>query len=139
MAAIKGHQTEFRILEDGNIVDIIEITKFSRNQDANMSRAYYVGKKVGVGDQTHEGWSGSIDMEVANAKVEDFIDGLITGIRNGIGRKDYALVDTELYDDGTSRSYVYNDCQFKLTKDNGGLTEKVTKKLDWQASDRTKL
>lgn len=139
MAAIKGHQTQFRILENGNIVDIIEITKFTRNQDSTFSRSNYVGKKEPVGDQTHEGWSGSIDMEVANAKIEDFIDGLIEGVQNGIGKKDYALVDTELYDDGTSRSYMYYDCQFKLSKDNGGLDAKVTKKLDFQASGRTKI
>lgn len=136
---IKGHQTEFRILEDGNIVDIIAITKFTRNQDSSFSRSNYVGQKTGKGSQTHEGWSGSIDMEVDNAKVEDFIDGLINGIKNGVGKKDYALVDTENYEDGTSRSYVYTDCQFKLSKDNGGLTENVTKKLDWQASDRQQI
>ena len=139
MAAIKGHQTEFRILEDGNIVDIISITKFTRQQDSSFSRSYYVGEKSGRGDQTIEGWSGTIDMETLDAKAEDFIDALMAGNLNGICRKDYALTDTEYYDVGTTRTYMYNDCQIKLSKDNGGLNEKITKKMDWQASSRTKI
>lgn len=139
MGAIKGHQGEFRILEDGNIVDIISITKVSLSMDSDMSRSFYVGKKVGVGDQTVLGWSGSLDMEVLDSKAEDFIDGIISGTLNGIGKKDYAFVVSENYDDGSSVSYMFSDCQFKYSREAGGLNEKITKRLEFQASERTKI
>lgn len=139
MGSIRGHQGEFRILEDGNIVDIVEITKVSVKMDSTMIRSRYVGKPVPVGDQAIDGWSGSFQCEVANSKIEDFIDALVTANLAGIGVKDYAFVITENYDDGTSTSYLYSDCQFGYSRENGGLDEKITKSLEFQASYRQKI
>lgn len=138
-ASIRGHQGQFKIFTDGGLENIIDITKVSLQQESAFSRSFYVGRPVGEGDQAIEGWSGSIDMEVKDAVVDDFIDALTQNNLNGIGVSDYTFISTENYSDGTSRSYVYFDCQFKMSRENGGLTEKITKKLEFQAAGRTKI
>lgn len=138
-ASIRGHQGQFKIFKNGALVDIINITKVTVNQDSSFSRSFYVGNPVAVGDQSIEGWSGSIDMEVGDASVDTFIDDLTTARLNGIGMPSYTFITTENYSDGTSRSYVYFDCQFKMSRDAGGMTEKMTKKLDFQAAGRSAL
>lgn len=138
-AAIKGHQTALKIFRNGQQVANIPITKFSVNQDASFSRAFYVGNPIGEGDQSIEGWSGSIDAEVKNAAIDDLIDAVVTGNQNGLGVEEVTIVDVEFYTDGTSSTYVYSDIQLKMGKSAGGLNEKVTKKLDFQASTRIKV
>ena len=137
--SIRGHQGTFRLYENGSLVDILAITSVDVSMDSSFSRAYYVGSNIGEGDQVVEGWSGSIDMEVKDAKVEEFIDALITANLNGVGLSDYTFVITDNYGDGTSKSYVYMDCQFKLSRSAKGMSDKITKKLDFQASTRRPL
>ena len=138
-ASIRGHQGSFKLFQDGNLSEIVDITKVSITQDSTFSRTFYVGKATPEGDQTIEGWSGSIDLEVKDDSVDKFIDALVTNNLNGIGVSDYTFISTENYANGVSKSYVYFDCQFKMSKDNGGLNEKMTKKLDFQASGRQAL
>lgn len=138
-ASIRGHQGRFEIYENGALLKIINIKTVSVNQDSTFMRSNYVGNPVPEGDQAIEGWSGNLEAEVKDAAVDDFIDGLVTNNLNGIGVSDYSFISTELYTDGTERSYVYTDCQFKMSKTNGGLNEKMSKKLDFQASFRAKL
>lgn len=138
-ASIRGHQGQLKFFKDGALLGIVCLTKVSTNQDSTFSRSFYVGAPMGEGDQSMEGWSGSCDAEVKDASMDDFIDALIQDNLNGIGVSDYTMVSTENYSDGTSRSYVYFDMQFKLSRDQGGLNEKVTKKLDFQAAGRQAL
>lgn len=138
-ASIRGHQGQFKLFQDGSLTNIVDITKVSISQDSSFSRTFYVGKAVPEGDQSIEGWSGSLDLEVKDASVDDFIDALVTNNLNGIGVSDYTMISTENYADGSTKSYVYYDCQFKMSKDQGGLNEKITKKIDFQASGRQAL
>ena len=138
-ASIRGHQGQFKIFEDGELKNIVNLTKVSVTQDSSFSRSNYVGKSVPEGDQSIEGWSGSCDAEVKDAEIDAFIDTLIQNNINGIGVADYSFIVTENYADGSTKSYVYYDCQFKMSREQGGLTEKITKKLDFQASGRIAL
>lgn len=138
-ASIRGHQATFKMLQGGKEVIIDTITNVSVNQDSSMSRSFYVGKAIGEGDQTIEGWSGSFDMEVKDDVAETFIDALINANLNGIGVSDYTFITTENYPNGTSASYVYFDCQFSLSKTQSGLNEKVTKTMNFQASGRVRI
>lgn len=137
--SIRGHKGQFKVFENGSLSQIVDITSVSVNQDSSFIRTNYIGKAVPEGDQSIDGWSGSIDLEVKNAVVDEFIDGLITNNLNGIGVSDYAFMTTEEYGDGTRKSYVYFDCQFKMSRQQSGLSEKITKKLDFQASGRTAI
>jgi hypothetical protein len=139
VSSIRGHQTSVKIFSNGQPVANIPINKFSVQQDSTFSRSFYVGQIYPEGDQTQEGWSGSFDLEVKGPEVDKFIDKIVTGKINGIGGEEVILVDTEFYPDGTSSTYVYSDVQIKMSKSMGGLSEKVTKKLDWQASLRKKV
>jgi hypothetical protein len=139
MASIRGHMGQIRIFENGVLQKIFDITKFDLNQDSSFSRSFYVGNPVGEGDQTVEGWSGSIDLEVKDDSVDKFIDALINNQLNGVGVSDYQVILTESYPNGTSASYVYFDGQFKMSRSQGGSTEKVTKRLDCQFSGRERL
>lgn len=138
-ASIRGHQGQIKVFVDGALSDVVDITKFDVAMESTFSRSYYVGRPVGEGDQSIEGWSGSMDLEVKDASVDNFIDALVTNNLNGIGVSDYTVILIENYPDGTSQSYVYTDMQFKMSKNQGGLNEKMTKKLDFQASHRIKL
>lgn len=139
MASIRGHQATFKVLQDGKEVVIDSITNVSINQDSSMSRSFYVGKAIGEGDQSIEGWSGSFDMEVKDDTIEQFIDALVNANLNGIGISDYTFITTENYPNGTSASYVYFDCQFSMSKTQSGMSEKVTKSVNFQASGRVRL
>jgi hypothetical protein len=139
MASIRGHQATFKVLQDGKEIVIDSITNVSINQDSSMSRSFYVGKAIGEGDQSIEGWSGSFDMEVKDDTIEQFIDALVNANLNGIGISDYTFITTENYPNGTSASYVYFDCQFSMSKTQSGMSEKVTKSVNFQASGRVRL
>lgn len=138
-ASIRGHQANFKVYENGAEIVIDTITSVQVQLDSSMTRAFYIGKPVGEGDQSIEGWSGSFEMEVKNDKVETFLDALITNNLNGIGVSDYSFITTENYPDGTSASYVYFDCQFSYSKNQSGLSEKVTKSINFQASGRVRI
>lgn len=137
--SIRGHKGQFKVFENGQLANIVDITAVSVAQDSTFQRTFYVGRPVPEGDQTMEGWSGSIDLEVKDASVDEFIDALVTNNLNGIGVSDYSFVTTEDYADGTSKSYAYFDVQWKMSKQQSGLTEKMTKKLDFQCSGRIAL
>lgn len=139
MASIRGNSGQFKIFVDGALSNVVDITSVDVTMDSTFSRTFYVGRPVGVGDQSVEGWSGSCDLEVSDASVDDFIDALVTNNLNGIGISDYTFVTTENYADGTTRSYVYFDCQFKMSRKQAGLTEKITKRLEFQAAGRSAL
>jgi hypothetical protein len=107
--------------------------------DSSFSRSFYVGNSVGEGDQSIEGWSGTIDCEVKDDAIDEFIDYLIEGNLLGAGVDEISVLVDEYYPNGQVASYVYWDCQFKMNKRIAGLNEKVTKRLDFQASGRTRL
>lgn len=138
-ASIRGHQGRIKIFKAGQLQDIVNITKFNINQDSTFMRSFYVGRTQPEGDQTIEGWSGDMDLEVKDAAVDDFIDAVVNNNLAGIGVEEVTVISEELYSDGTIRAYVYYDMQFKMSKSQGGLTEKMTKKLEWQASARIPL
>jgi len=137
--SIRGHKGQFKLFENGQLSNIVDITSVSVSQDSSFSRTMYVGRALPEGDQSIEGWSGSIDLEVKDAAVDDLIDALVTNKLNGIGVSDYTFLSIEEYSDGSRRSYVYFDVQWKMSKTNGGLTDKITKSMEFQASGRIKL
>lgn len=137
--SIRGHQGKFNIYQNGALVNILHFTSVDVNMDSSFSRAFYVGAAQGEGDQSIEGWSGSAELEVKDAEAEDFIDALINNNLNGIGVSDYSFIVTENYSDGQSRSYGYTDVQWKLSRRQSGLSEKVTKRLEFQAAGRIAL
>lgn len=136
---IRGHQGLFKFFDGGTEVVVDSITSVSVNQDSSFMRSNYVGNPIPEGDQSIDGWSGNLEMEVRNDKVETFIDALITNNLNGVGITDYSFIVTENYADGTSASYLYFDVQWKLNRSQGGSTDKITKTLDFQASGRVRL
>lgn len=136
---IRGHNNTLKVFKNGKELGIVNLTKWDVNQDSTFSRSFYVGQSVPEGDQSFEGWSGSFDAEVKDSAIDDMIDELVTDNQNGVGVADYSLVHSELYLDGTGTTHVYYNCQFKMGKSVGGLNEKVTKKLDFQASGRLPL
>jgi hypothetical protein len=138
-ASIRGHSGQIKFFKDGGDLEIVNLKTVDINQDSSFMRSFYVGQNVGQGDQSFEGWSGSVDAEVKDSSIDEMIDALVEDNLNGIGVGDYTFVHTENYADGRSKSYVYFDCQFKMSKHQAGLNEKMTKKLDFQASGRKAL
>lgn len=138
-ASIRGHQGQFKVFRDGALENIVNLTRVSIAQDSTFMRSFYVGQPIPEGDQAMEGWSGNVEAEVKDAAIDEFIDALVQANLAGIGVSDYTFISTENYADGTTKSYVYFDCQFKMSKDQSGLNEKMTKRLEFQASGRLPL
>lgn len=139
MSAIYGHMGQFKIFKNGALSDIVDITSVDVNQESSFQRTFYVGRPVGESSQSVEGWSGSCELQVKDAAVDEFIDALINENLAGVGISDYSFTTTEQYADGSSQSYVYTGCVFKMSRRNGGSNEKITKRLDFQADFRTKI
>ena len=118
--SIRGHRGQFKIFENGQLTNIVDITNVDVNQDSTFKRTMYVGRPLPEGDQAIEGWSGNCALEVKDASVDAFIDALVTANLNGIGVSDYTFMTTEEYLDGTTQSYVYFDCQFKMSRSQAG-------------------
>lgn len=137
--SIRGHKGQFKLFENGQLSNIVDITSVSVSMDSSFQRTMYVGRPLSEGDQSIEGWSGSIDLEVKDAAVDELIDALITNNLNGIGVSDYTFLTVEEYGDGTRASYVYFDVQWKMSKSQSGLSDKMTKSMEFQASGRTRL
>lgn len=138
-ASIRGHQGRIKVFKGGALADIVDITSAEVNQDSTFSRSFYVGKLLGEGDQTIEGWSGTMDLEVKGPEVDDLIDAMVAENLAGVGVEEITVIMEERYPDGTLRAYVYFDMQVKMSKRQPALTEKVTKRLEWQASGRLPL
>ena len=138
-ASIRGHQGSFKIFQDGSLQNIVNITKVDVNQKSDFMQSNFVGNPIPEGDQSIQGWEGSIDLEVKDDEVDKFIDALVLNNLNGIGVSDYTFISTENYADGRTASYVYYDCQFKMSKSQEGSQSKMTKKLDFQAAGRERL
>ena len=139
MATIRGHQALFKLYEEGEQIVINTITRVSVAMASSFSRQMYVGNPITQGDQTIEGWDGSIDMQVENDRVHRFIDDLINRNLNGIGLRNYTFIIRESYDNGVIASYVYFDNQFKPSMDISGLQEKITQRLDFQSAYRKRV
>ena len=139
VASIRGHQGRFDAYTAGEreVWDII--TKVTCNMDSNFSRSEYVGNSIPEGDQSISGWSGQIELEVKDASADEFMDAIITNNLNGIGVQNIFFIITETYGNGTTKSYVYSDTQWKISRDQSGLSSKITKRLDFQSSVRTPL
>ena len=139
MASIRGHLGTIKVFRQGKDATIINVTNFEANQDSTFIRSHYAGAQLPIGDQSIEGFSGSIDVEVTGPEVDDIVDAIVVQNLNGIGVEDITMVLTENYPDGRTRSYVYFDMQLRMSKRNPGQTEKVTKRLEFQASGRLPL
>lgn len=137
--SIRGHQGEIKLFENGALVDVVAITDFEVQEDKSFTRSHYVGKNVPEGDTVINGWTGSFSTEIKNDVLEAFIDRLNTANLNGIGYADYTLLSTEFYPDGKTASYVWFGNQFKLSKSQKGLNEKMTRKIEFQSDGRTRL
>ena len=138
-ASIRGHQSALKVFKNGADQELYEITRFEVSQDSTFQRSFYVGNSIGEGDQTMEGWSGSFDLEVKGPEVDDLIDALVTANLNGIGVEECTIMSTENYADGRTRSYVYADCQFKMSKTQPNQSEKITKRIEYQSQMRIRL
>ena len=138
-ASIRGNNYRLDVLMDGQEFSIDTITNVNINQDSTFLRSNFVGSPIAEGDQTHEGWSGSMDMEVKNAVAEAIIDAVVAGVLNGVGAPQVSIVETETYNDGTTISYMYGDVQMKLSKTSPGQNAKITKRLDLQMGYRKQV
>ena len=138
-ASIRGHQGQFKIFENGALTNIVDVTSVEVNQDSDFIRTEYVGRSIPEGDQSIKGWSGSADLEVKDDSVDILIDALITNNLNGIGVSDYTFLSTEQFANGQVASWVYGDIQWRMSKRQSGLSEKMTKRLEFQAGFRIRL
>lgn len=138
-ASIRGNVCQLKLFRDGGDLEVINVKNFEVNQASTFIKSMYVGAQVPVGDQSIEGWEGSLEIDVVDARIDEIIDALVTANLAGVGISDYSMVHTDTYPKGTVKSYVYFDMQFKLSRRVPGMNEKVTQRLEFQAMGRQAL
>jgi len=134
--SIRGHNGTLTIFDNGDPVNIFTITSADVNQDSTFQRSFFVGQRFPEGDQSIDGYSGTIEMETKGPEIDEFMEALENNNLAGIGISDYSFVLSEFYTDGRSKSYVYFDLQFRLSKRLPGSTQKITKTYEFQAAGR---
>lgn len=137
--SIQGRDTQIRLFKSGNLVNIIEILNFNHRQDADFIRGEYLGNTKSVGDTSHKGWSGDFEAEVLDSTIDDLIDALIEQNLERLDIDEISLLEVENYRDGRRAGWVYTGVQLKYSKSVGSRSEKIRKKLEWQADDRKKV
>lgn len=139
-ASIRGNSTLLKFYKNNGEVQIANVTQFSFQQNASMTQSMYVGKSLPEGDVAYTGWAGSLQCEVKDSSMDDFMDQVIAQNLSGVGIEEITILYTEFYTNGTQKSYVFSDVQLKAGSTNvGNMTAKVTKSLEFQASLRTPL
>ncbi len=136
---INGQSGVFQLFKDGKKIFVDTVTRVSVNQEVNTNRHFYVGNPIPQIDQQMLGWTGSFEMHVNNAIIEEFMDEIITATMNGIGLPEHAFMLTELYANGSRSGYYYTQCYFKMNREQAGADQKITKTLEFQAAMRTKM
>ena len=87
-----------------------------------------------------KGWEGTLELDLTDDSVDSFIAGVETGYYAGQGIQASSITETRTYADGTPAQYLYSGVMFMLVE--GGSfkgDDKVTQRLQWKASKRTKL
>ena len=139
-ASIRGDKGHLRILENGSIVNVFTITRFSAREDSQMHESYYLGQKDPETDKNQMGWSGSINTEVKNAELDLLIQRINDAHANGVAPPQVVLVLVEEFPPqpgniGPSRaSHIFTDTQL-IYEDHSvaGVQEKVVKSLSFKA------
>ena len=80
--SIRGHQARFVMYENGTRIGTQTANRVSVNQDSNFIRSKFIGNPIPEGDQSQEGWSGTVEFEVKDDELETFIDALITFVNS---------------------------------------------------------
>jgi hypothetical protein len=136
---ILGHSGSLKIYVNGQLSGILTISEFNVDMQSAMNQVYYAGNAIPEGYQTLPHWTGNVELLVKDSIAEKLIDAIVGAVQSGVGFPQVVMNVTENYSDGTSSTYSYSDCQFKITRRQRGGQEHVTKRLEFQAMFRISI
>ena len=87
----RGHQAQFKLFKNGGDLKVVNVKSVDIQQEVTFIKSHYVGNKYPNGDQSIDGYSGTVELEVGSADIDEFIDGLVNDNLNGVGVADYSF------------------------------------------------
>ena len=124
---------------DGAIMDFSLLTSFDRKQ-----ATHHVQVKGIDGIVRHleipDGWSGSLDYERQDSKIDTYFAGLEQAYYDGVNIKGATITETIVDSDGSVSQFRYTGVMFKL--DDAGAAkgdDTIKEKISWSASRRLKV
>ena len=99
MAAIHGDKGTLRIIENGAVVRIFEVTDWSVSEDSNVEKRHYAGEKTPRTRKNVMGWRGRVTLDVVSAELDLFVQRINDAEDLGVGVPQVAIALVEQYDD----------------------------------------
>lgn len=134
-AHIRHKDVKIQVLRAGALIGTLRATDITVTQDATKDRSQYAGSPDYFGDLEHQGWSGSVTVEVTGSEVDDLVDAQINERARRDREEEVQIVYTELYADGGQRTYRFSRC-FVTMGARSSQGARYTKTLDFQADER---
>jgi len=139
MTRTRGSDVQIRLIVNGELETVWNANSFEVNEDENKERIERLGTSKKPNEKTVDGFSGTLEFDADGPELDDLLDAAHQARRD---RQDYKfnILDRTYYPkSGESRTYVYPNCVFSLSKSASGQKEAVTQSLEWQSEMRRKV
>ena len=134
--SIRGNRGHLRIIEDGQAVELYEITQFSFREDAQSRKSHYVGQNDPETDKLLDGWSGQLALEVKTGLVDELMQRFNDASDAGVTVPTIVLMLYVEYPNLTSGTYVFSGVTIMYDGyQQSGSQEKITKTISFIASN----
>ena len=98
MPAIHGDKGTVRVIEDGAVVQIVEVTEWSASEDANAEKRHYAGQTYPKTRKNVMGWRGRIAIDVTNPNLDFLIQRINDAEDQGVNVPNVVIALIEQYD-----------------------------------------
>jgi len=138
---VRGQDVTVEMFDlDSELINILEAQSFEVNMDSTEERQQRLGNRSEKPRQVLHGFSGTIEFEEEDSALDDLMDTLTARFLNGEEVYTMNIVQTVYYaQTGTSRTYVYPDCVFKINRSVTGKADAATLSLEWMSDFREKV
>ena len=116
MAAIHGDKGTIRIIENGAVVEIVEITEWSASEDANSEKRHYAGQRYPKTRKNVMGWRGRVAIDVTNPNLDFLIQRINDAEDQGVNVPAIVIALIEQYDSrdigagqATATTHIFSD------------------------------
>ena len=98
MPAIHGDKGTIRVIEDGAVVNIIEVNEWNASEDANAEKRHYAGQRYPKTRKNVMGWRGRISIDVTNPNLDFLIQRINDAEDQGVNVPSVVIALVEQYD-----------------------------------------
>ena len=142
MAAIHGDKGAIRIIENGAIVSIFQVTEWSANEDANAEKRHYAGERYPHTRKNVMGWRGRVALDVTNAELDFLIQRINDAEDAGVNVPAVVIALIEQYDSRdigagqpTGTTHIFSDVLMIYDEHSGaGKPDLIRKSFSFESA-----